>query len=77
MPAPQEDGPTRSRPPFEPLVASKVIYLRNLPTEVLKYQFEDLLKPYGDVVVSVKVKGKNQALVQMASLEGPTAPPVP
>ena len=49
---------------------SRVLHLRQLPVDVLKYQFEDLMSKYGEVEVSVKVKNKNMALVQMKTIEG-------
>lgn len=63
----QERGDYRRSEPSPP---SRVLCLQNLPPDALKYEFEDMLKPYGEVEVSVKVMNKNMALVQMASLEG-------
>lgn len=58
--------PKRSGEAMEP---SRVLHLRNLPPGVLKHEFEDVLMAYG-VEESVKVRGRDQALVQMRTLEG-------
>ena len=68
--------PTSGRAAGGGEVPSRVVHLRNLPDDVLKYQFEDMLQEYGEVEVSVKVKNKNQALVQMKTIEGPAAPQI-
>jgi|MDSY01.2.fsa_nt_gb hypothetical protein len=74
-------GGGNSRPRYahnihEPSEPSRVLHLRNLPPDCLKYQFEDAMSQYGPVEVSVKVKNKDMALVQMKTLEG-TSPSCP
>lgn len=62
--------PHPRHPPTPPTPAHTTPVCVRRADGVLKYEYEDLFKPYGFVDESVKIRNKDQALVQMESLEG-------